>query len=192
VANQPTPADRRIVYRGLKLDLALQPILLPNDTVTEREVVIHRGAVALLPILDGDRVCLVENHRFAIGETLLEVPAGSIDAGETPEETAARELAEETGFHAARITRLRDWYVSPGVMTERMHLFLCEDLTPGPTAHQPDERLETVILPWQKAMALLADGTIRDSKSLIALLLYDRMRRGLEISERGAAASAAG
>ena len=85
-------------------------------------------------MVDDDHVCLIENHRYAVGKTLLEVPAGTIDPGETPDQTAERELLEETGYRAARIRRIREWYVSPGVMTERMYLFLCEDLEPGPVA----------------------------------------------------------
>ena len=123
-----------------KLDLALQSVQLADGSTAEREVVVHRGAVALLPMVDRDHVRLVKNFRHAIRQTLLEVPAGSIDEGETPDRTAERELAEETGFRAGRISSLHDWFVTPGVMTERMFLYLCEDLVPGPTDHQPDER----------------------------------------------------
>ncbi len=126
-------------------------------------------------MVDDNHVCLVKNHRYAIGETLLEVPAGTIDPGETPEQTARRELAEETGFVAGRLRCLRQWYVSPGVMTEVMYLFLCEDLRPGPTSHQLDERLETIIVPWSEAVAMADDGRIEDAKSIIALMLCDRL-----------------
>lgn len=172
----PPPPSRRIIYRGLKIDLALQPVRLADGTMADREVVVHRGAVALVPMVGPDRVCLVKNHRYAIGETLLEVPAGTIDESESPDQTAARELTEETGFRAGRITLLRDWFVSPGVMNERMYLYLCEDLQPGPADHQPDERLETTIIPWDEAMAMARDGRIRDAKSILALLICDGFR----------------
>ncbi len=170
------PPKRRVVYRGLKIDLALQTIVLADGTSAEREVVVHRGAVALVPMVDAKHVCLVKNNRFAIGETLLEVPAGTIDDGESPDLTARRELAEETGYQAGRMTRVRDWFVSPGVMTERMFLYLCEDLCPGPTDHRADERLEIVILPWSEARAMALDGRIRDAKSMLALMICDRLR----------------
>jgi len=173
---RPQPA-RRVVFRGLKIDLALQGVILADGTSAEREVVVHRGAVALVPMVDENHVCLVRNVRHAVGETLLEVPAGTIDEGEAPDQTAGRELAEETGYRAGRITRIRDWYVSPGVMTERMFLYLCEDLRPGPTDHQPDERLQTVILPWDDALALAHNGQIRDAKSILAILITDYLRK---------------
>jgi ADP-ribose pyrophosphatase len=170
------PPPRRVVFQGRKIDLALQSIALADGTRAEREVVVHRGAVALVPMVDANHVCLVKNHRFAIGQTLLEVPAGSIDEGEDPETTARRELTEETGYRADRMSHIRDWFVSPGFLTERMFLYLCEDLKSGPTDHQPDERLETVILPWHKAVAMALDGRIQDAKSILGILLCDRLR----------------
>src|SRR4051794_12001367 len=100
--------DRRVIFRGRKIDLALQAIRLADGTVAEREVVVHRGAVALVPMLEGDRVCLVRNRRHAAGKSLLEVPAGTIDPGESPDETAVRELGEETGYRAGRIRRVAE------------------------------------------------------------------------------------
>jgi ADP-ribose pyrophosphatase len=170
------PAERRVIYRGRKIDLALQALALADGSVAQREVVVHRGAVALVPMVDDDHVCLVENRRYAVEKTLLEVPAGTIDAGETPDQTAARELVEETGYRAGRMVRLRDWFVSPGVLSERMFLFLCEDLQPGPAQHQADEQLKPVVLPWDEALGMVHDGRIEDAKTMLALLLCDRHR----------------
>jgi ADP-ribose pyrophosphatase len=170
-------AERRVIYRGKKIDLALQAVRLADGTTGDREVVVHRGAVALVPMVDADHVCLLRNYRYAAGQTLIEVPAGTIDPGETPDSTAPRELAEETGYRAARLTRVADWWVSPGVFTERMFLYLCEELTPGPTEHQPDEHLEPVVVPWDEAMAMVHDGRIVDAKSMLALLICERRRR---------------
>jgi ADP-ribose pyrophosphatase len=171
----PEP-QRRVIYRGRKIDLALQGVRLADGTEAEREVVLHRGAVALVPMVDRDHVCLVRNQRYAVGRTLLEVPAGTLDPGETPEVTAVRELREETGFEARRITRVGQWFVSPGVISEEMFLFLCEDLLPGPTSHQPDENLEPVIVPWSEAVAMVHDGRIEDAKTMLAILICDRLR----------------
>ena len=173
--DEPLP-ERRVIYRGRKVDLALQPVRLIDGSVADREVVVHRGAVALVPMVDRDHVCLVKNFRYTVGRTLLEVPAGTLDPGESPDETAGRELAEETGYRAGSIRRVAEWLVSPGVMDERMFLYLCEGLEPGPTDHQPDERLEPVILAWPDAIQLVLDGQIEDAKTRLALLLCDRLR----------------
>jgi ADP-ribose pyrophosphatase len=163
--------ERRVIYRGKKIDLALQSVVLADGSQAEREVVVHRGAVALVPMVDADHVCLVENQRYSVGRVLLEVPAGTIDPGETPEQTAERELQEETGYCAGRMVRIRDWFVSPGVFTERMYLFLCEDLKPGPTRHQLDECLKPIIVRWDEALRMVHDGRIADAKTMIALML---------------------
>lgn len=167
---------RRYIYRGRKIDLALQPVQLHDGTFADREVVVHRGAVALLPMVDQGHVCLIKNHRYSVGETLIEVPAGSIDPGGSSDATAARELAEETGYRAGRIQRVTDWWVSPGVFTEKMYLYVCEDLTPGEPDHQPDERLENLVVAWEEAVAMALDGRIKDGKSIVAILIWDRLR----------------
>lgn len=171
-------ADRRVIFRGRKLELALQSVPLADGSTSEREVVLHRGAVALLPMVDAEHVCLVKNERYAVGKTLLEVPAGTLDPGEEPSATAARELREETGYTAGKITPLGGWWVSPGILSERMHLFICEDLTPGATDLEPDERLEPVVVGWSDAVAMALDGRIEDAKSMLAILLWDARRPG--------------
>jgi ADP-ribose pyrophosphatase len=168
-----------VIFRGRKIDLALQTVRLANGSDAEREVVVHPGAVALLVVVDADHICLVENERYAVGETLLEVPAGTLDPGESPEVTAARELKEETGYTAGRITRLAEWFVSPGVLNERMYLYLCENLQAGAPEHQPDERLKPVVVTWDEAVEMVSDGRIHDAKSMLAILIGDRRRRGL-------------
>ncbi|MFO0951806.1 MAG: NUDIX hydrolase [Isosphaeraceae bacterium] len=174
---EPATPERRVIYRGKKIDLALQPVRLTDGSYQDREVVVHRGAVSLVPMVDADHVCLLRNFRYSANQTLIEVPAGTIDAGETPDSTAPRELAEETGYRAGKITRVADWWVSPGVFTERMYLYVCEDLTPGATEHQPDEHLEPMVVPWAEAIAMVHDGRINDAKTIVSLLLCDHRRR---------------
>jgi ADP-ribose pyrophosphatase len=172
------PAGIRVIFEGHKIDLALVPVPLADGATAEREVVLHRGAVALLVEPDPDHLILVRNERYAVGRTLLEVPAGTIDPGESPQQTAAREVEEETGHRAGRVEPLRSWWVSPGVLSERMHLFRCTDLTPTATAHQPDEKLVPVVVTWDEALRMAADGRIDDAKTLLALWIGSRSRGG--------------
>lgn len=174
--NEPS-TGRRIIYRGRKIDLALQPVRLADGSTAEREIVMHRGAVALVPMVDPNHVCLLRNHRYTVDRTLIEVPAGTIDRGEAPEQTAARELTEETGYQAGRILRVRDWLVSPGVMDERMYLFLCEDLCPGASRLEADEHLQPFVVGWEDAVRMVHDGSIEDGKTIISILLCDHLRR---------------
>jgi ADP-ribose pyrophosphatase len=132
------PESRRLIYKGRKVDLTLQTIRLSDGKAAEREVIIHPGAVGMVAMVDADRVCLVRNFRYPPNRSILEIPAGTLEPGEAPESTATRELAEETGYRSGRIEPVATWWVSPALMTERMHIFLCTDLTAGPTEHQPD------------------------------------------------------
>jgi ADP-ribose pyrophosphatase len=142
-----------------------------------KETVQHPGAVAILPILDDGRVCLIRNYRVAVDKTLIELPAGTLEPGEDPAATAARELIEETGFRATTVELLREFTMSPGILNERMHLFLARGLQPGPMALEPGEKIETLVVTWDEAMRMVHDGTIEDAKTLIGLLDFDRRRK---------------
>lgn len=142
-----------------------------------RDIVEHPGAVAILPMIDDDHVCLIENYRIAVEQTLIELPAGTLEAGEQPIETARRELAEETGFRAGRIEPLCEFFMSPGILQERMHLFLATEPTRGEQALEPGEQIKTKVVAWPEAVAMAMDGRIQDAKSLTGILYYDAIRR---------------
>lgn len=169
---------RQVVFQGKKFQVAVETSVMPGGQTVTREMVLHPGAVAMLPLVDAERVCLLRNHRPAVGETLWEVPAGTLQPPEPVEAAAVRELAEETGYRAARWRQLAEFYPSPGVLSERMVLFLAEELTAGPPRPEADEQLEPCVVAWRDAVAWALDGTIRDAKTLVAILLWDRLRRG--------------
>jgi ADP-ribose pyrophosphatase len=168
--------SRQVVFTGRKIQVAVDTIPGADGRPVPRDVVLHPGAVAILPILDANHICLLRNRRFIPGEELLEVPAGTLEPGEPPEVAAPRELAEETGYRAGRWRKLAEFYPSPGVLSERTHLFLAEDLTPGPPHPEEGEELQPLIVAWDLALRWAQDGTIHDAKTLIALLLWDRLR----------------
>ena len=122
--------------------------------------------------MDDGRICFVENFRVSVGRTLVELPAGTLEPGEDPLEAAGRELAEETGFRAARIEPLATFYMSPGVLDERMYLFLATSLTPGRQSLDAGEDLRPLLCTWSETLAMLADGRICDAKSIAGLLYY--------------------
>jgi ADP-ribose diphosphatase len=170
---------RELVYTGRRIQVAQEIVHQPDGSTLRRDVVLHPGAVAILPLTDPDHVCLLRNYRVALGETLWEIPAGTLEPGEPPTEAAVRELEEETGYRAGRWARLGELIPSPGVMSEVIHLFLAEELTPGPARPEPGEELEAHTVPWDQALLWAMDGTIRDAKTLIALFHLERLRRGL-------------
>lgn len=167
--------SRTIVHRGRKIQVAIDEETLPDGRIIRRDIVIHPGAVAILALVDDAHVVLLRNQRPNVGETLWEIPAGTLEPGEPIEQAAARELGEETGYTAGTLRKLCEFFPSPGVLSERTHLFLARDLTPGPMHLEADENLEPIVVAWSEAIRWALDGTIRDAKTLVALLLYSAL-----------------
>jgi ADP-ribose pyrophosphatase len=140
-----------------------------------RETVVHPGAAVILPWVDDDHVCLIRNYRVAVDEELIELPAGTIDPPEDPLDTARRELLEETGYRASTLEKLHEYWVSPGILSERMHFFVARDLTPGLAQPERGEQIKTLVISWRDALAMIDDRRIRDAKTIVGLLLYDRL-----------------
>jgi ADP-ribose pyrophosphatase len=142
-----------------------------------KDVVIHPGAVTILPMVDADHVCLIRNERIAVGKTLVELPAGTLEPDEDPAVTAHRELIEETGYRADHIEKLCEFFMSPGILNERMYLYVATGLRAGPTALEPGETIEPLVVSWGEAMQMAQSGAIEDAKTLVGLLWYDRARK---------------
>jgi ADP-ribose pyrophosphatase len=168
------------VFEGRVVALRVDDVRLPNGRETKREVVEHKGAVAIVPLLPGNRVVLIRQWRYAVEEELLEIPAGTLEPGEEPLACAHRELAEETGYRAARLEPIASFYTSPGFTNERLHLFLATGLEPAAIASDEDELIEVVTIPWTEAMAMCADGRIVDGKTLFGLVAVKRAAEGAE------------
>ena len=164
-----------IKFQGRLLTLRVDTVRLPDGTVSTREVVVHPGAVAMVPVLDDGRVLLVRQWRTAAGRALLEIPAGTLAPGEDPRDCATRELMEEVGYRPARLTPLYAAFLAPGYSSEQLHVFLAEGLTPESLAHDEDENIEVVPLTWAEIDQLLLDGAFGDSKTLAGLLLAQKL-----------------
>lgn len=165
-----------IVHRGRKIQVAVDRAAAADGRTIQRDVVLHPGAVAILPLLDADHVVLLRNHRFILNEVLWEIPAGTLEPSESVEAAAVRELAEETGYEAKEWRKLLEFYPSPGILSERTHLFAASRLTPGVMRPEIDEQLEPHVVSWTQALAWTRDGTIRDAKTLVALLWWQQQR----------------
>ena len=152
------------------VNLRVDAVELAGGRKTTREVVEHGEVVAVVPLLEGEDVLLVRQYRLPAAQTLLEVPAGGVDAGEGSEEAAQRELGEECGQRADRLERLGGFYLSPGFCGEFVHVFLATQLRPVRARPQPDEEIAVVRLPLAEALQLVRTGEIRDAKSIIALM----------------------
>jgi ADP-ribose pyrophosphatase len=171
-----TLLSTRRVYAGRVVSLDVDTVQFPNGHQGELEMLRHPGASAVVPFLDdpGDpdpRILLIRQFRHATGGWLWEIPAGRRDGDEPAEETARRELKEETGHTAERIEPLVSIWTTPGFTDERIHLFWASGLRDGETAHEGDEILEIHAIRLSAAIEMIHNGTLDDAKSVIALLL---------------------
>lgn len=169
--------EKQVLYAGTKVHLELHHLRDENDRKYKREIVVHPGAAVILPILPDGRVILIKTYRYAVGEHLYELPAGTIDPGETPINCAGRELMEETGYVASKLTRLSSFYSSPGVMTEKMHAYLATGLLPHAGEKDVGEEIELHPVSYNEAMRMVTEGDIVDAKTITTLLLYDAKRK---------------
>jgi ADP-ribose pyrophosphatase len=173
--SQFVPHEPEILLETSRFRVVRQSRQLDDGTVHSREIVVHPGAAVILPLIDADRICLIRNYRVAVDEELIELPAGTIDQGEDPLATARRELLEETGYSAGSLEKLHDFWVSPGILNERMHLFVARDLTPGSSRLERGEEIKTLVVSWSDALDMIDSRRIRDAKTIVGLLFYDRL-----------------
>lgn len=159
------------VYHGKAFAVRRELIRLPNGNETWLDIVDHPGAVTLVPVDPQGRVYFVRQYRHPIGGEILELPAGTLDPGEEPEACALREVREEIGMSASRLEKLGEFFLAPGYSTEYMHIFLATGLKPSPLPGDEDEIIQVVSLAPARAFELIAEGQIRDAKTLAALYL---------------------
>lgn len=158
-------------FVGRRVTVRLERVALPDGTETLRDIVYHPNSVVIVPIDANGDVLMVRQFRKAVGQDLLELPAGVIEGNAPPLDEARRELREETGFDAMKLQSLGAFYAAPGSMTECLHSFIATGLYENPLPADEDERITVERVPFARAVQMARDGDIRDGKTLASLLL---------------------
>lgn len=171
----PRVVGSETVYRGRLFNVEMDQIEMANGVRAFRETLRHPGAVAMVPVLEDGRLLLVTQYRHAAGRRLLELPAGTLEAGEEPLTAVSRELQEEVGMRPGRVEPMGGLYVAPGYTTEYIHLFVCAELSESRLDGDEDEDIEVETRALEEALAAIDSGEIADAKSVIGLLRYSRM-----------------
>jgi ADP-ribose pyrophosphatase len=161
----------KFIYHGLVFDIRQDEIRLPDGKSAQVDVVVHGGAVVLVPFDSEGRVWFVRQYRHAAGDTILELPAGTLEAGETPEHSALREIREEIGMSAGRLQKIGEFYLAPGYSSEYSYIYLATDLKPDPLPGDEDEFISVEPMKLDEVFALVEAKKIHDAKTLAALLL---------------------
>ena len=173
----PEVLSRELIYRGSLFEVVLSQLRLAPDRVVERAVVEHPGAVAIAALDEQERWLMVEQYRHPARRRLLEVPAGTLEPGEDPDETAMRELREETGYRAATLERIGGSWMAPGFTSEYIHFYLATGLSHDPLPQDEDEDLsEPIAMSEEELGTAVDDGRIEDAKTVVAMTLVHRYR----------------
>ncbi len=167
--------ESNLVFEGKLVKLRVDKVRLPNGRETNREVVVHRGAICAVPLTDSRNVVMVRQFRQAAGEALLEIPAGTLEQGEDPINCAKRELGEEIGYIPQKLTLMFKSYLAPGYSSEMLHTYLAEELVRVGQHSEPDELLEIVEVPMSDAVDLIRKGEIKDAKTICGVLMAQRI-----------------
>jgi ADP-ribose pyrophosphatase len=171
----------RKVFEGRALNLRIDTVKLPSGRKTTREIVEHEDCVAIVALDTADNILLVKQFRKPVEKELLEVPAGGIDAGESPEDAVRREMREETGFLPQKVEKLGGFYSTPGFCTEYLYLYLASDLVPKPLKAEDTENITLVRVPLAEIPGLISSGAICDAKSIAGLLAFLEYRKSAEL-----------
>ena len=172
------PFSSETIYNGKILHVEKWQVTCPNGRKATREIVVHKGAAAVVPVFEDGTTLLVRQHRVAVDRVTLEIPAGKLDsAGEDPLDCAVRELREETGLSAQRMTLLTTLLTTPGFCTEKIAIYLAQGLSQGETHPDEDEFLGLVRIPLDDAVAMVMRGELRDSKTICGLMMAREVLR---------------
>ena len=171
---EPRVLSSQMVYEGKVFGIRRDEVIEPTGVRTTREMITHPGSVVVLPVLPDGRVLLIQQYRYAARQFLWELVAGRMDGGETPEQGAARELKEETGYSAKKLKVFLEFFPTPGFLEEKMYLLLAEGLTPGEATPEDDEKIVAKAYTRKQLDGMLRSKKLRDAKTIAGILYFLR------------------
>ena len=157
---------------GYCFEVVADQVIWPNGKKVKRSLIIHPGISVMVPVLDTDRLILIKQYRYGSKNLLWELPAGTINPGETPLQCAKREIEEEIGYKAKRLEKMISCYSSPHFSTEIVHCFVATDLIKTKINLDDDEIIEAKVFPVKKVKDMINGGKIQDAKTLVTLFYY--------------------
>lgn len=165
--------EKQVIYDGDRIRLEVHH-LMAEGIRFRKEVVVHPGAVVIVPVLEDGRILLIRNRRYALNQILTELPAGTLEKNEDPMNCAGRELLEETGYLAKRLKPMASFYASPGILTEKMHIFIAYDLEKHEQELDEGEDIQLLPTPLADAIEMIRTGEIQDGKTIASVMMYER------------------
>ncbi len=170
--------EKQVIFEGRRIRLEVHQLRdEASGQRVHREVVVHPGAVVVLPFIDDDTIILIRSTRYVIGQQIIELPAGTLEKGELPINCAGRELLEETGYLAGRIKPITPFFTSPGILSEKIYSFVAYDLEKKAQALEEGEDIDLLETKFDEAIEMIRDGRIADAKTIATLLMHDRFSR---------------
>lgn len=165
------------IFQGKVFSLKRDTLTFPDHPPHNWDIIVHPGAVGILPVKENGNLVLIQQWRRAVGKIIYEIPAGTIDPGEGPLHTAEREIQEEVGYSANTFISLGGFYSAPGFCTEYLYIYLAKELTLSPLSKDPHEAIDVVEMSLKNAFDLIESGEIEDAKTICALFLYEKWKK---------------
>lgn len=163
--------EQEYIFRGRVINLRKDIVELPDGKTSTREIVEHNGGVGIVAVNENKEIILVKQFRKPLEDVLLEIPAGKLEKGEEPYGCGVRELEEETGLKPIELVKLTELYSCPGFSNEKLHLYFCNKMVKGKLNLDDDENIEVIYMDYNKAVEMVNNGEIKDSKTIIGILM---------------------
>ncbi len=167
----------KILYEGKVFQHRQDQVLTHKGDPAVRDIILHPGAVAIVPILNQDEILLIKQYRKAIDKVIIEIPAGTLEANESPDDCAPRELEEECGYQAQKWEKAGTFYTAPGFCNELIHLYFASDLIATQQNLEPDEEIEPIAANWNQIEEWIQNKTIQDAKTLVGISYWRGLLR---------------